>query len=248
MKISYLLLFLIIPLLLVSLALNYYFYKKSFIPSHAIRLDPIGLSFYPSTAGGEQPGSDKPSFMYYGDSRALSWPYVADERYEFINRAIGNQTSIQISERFEAHVAPHKPDVLLVQMCVNDLKMIPLFPEQKQSIIDNCKSNIEDIISKARNINSKIVLSTVFPLGDVSIARKALGIKEQPIIEGIDEVNQHIKAQASDDIAIFDSFELLVGDDQKVDARYSSDWLHLSAEGYKLLNQHLLKLMKNVSF
>src|SRR6056300_104340 len=111
MKTSYLILLLTVPLLLVSLALNYYFYKKSFIPSHAIRLDPVGLNFYPNNSRGPLQAKDKPLLMYYGDSRALSWPVVESEEYEFINRAVGNQTSIQINERFDAHVTPHEPAV-----------------------------------------------------------------------------------------------------------------------------------------
>ena len=221
-----------------SLALNYVFYKKAFIPLHELRLNPLELNVYPSQT--EAKSTDHtPTFMYYGDSRALSWPFVKDSRYEFMNRAIGNQTSVQINARFEQHVAPHKPQIILFQMCVNDLKMIPLFPEKRQEIIDNCLSNTQSMVQKSHDMGAKVVLSTVFPLADVSLDRQLLGIKEQPIIEAINQVNQRLKSLQSENTLIFDSYHLLVGDDGKVDASYSHDWLHLSPAGYKHLNQHL---------
>ncbi|CAA6819384.1 MAG: Lysophospholipase [uncultured Thiotrichaceae bacterium] len=247
MKINCLLGFIIISILLLSLALNYVFYKKSFIPLHALALDPIGLNYYSATAIHSKPNNEKAIFMYYGDSRGLSWPFIEDDRYTFINRSIGNQTSVQINDRFEAHVTPHKPDIILIQMCVNDLKMIPLFPEQRESILKACKANINDLLNKARGIKAKVILSTVFPLADVSLARKILGIREQPIIDAINDINKYIMSQEASDTVIFDSYSLLRGSNKKVDSRYSRDWLHLNERGYQLLNQSLAQLIERMS-
>jgi len=239
------LLFLIILILLsVSLLLNYVFYNKAFIPLHALRLDPIGLSYYPSTPNDKEFSTRKNTIMYYGDSRSLSWPAFESKQYSFVNYAIGNQTSIQILDRFDKHVAPYKPHIILVQMCVNDLKMIPLFPDKKVQIIKDCKKNIARLLQKTHKLKAKIILTTVFPLGDVSLARKMLGIKEQPIIHAIDEINSFIKSLKSENTVIFDSFNLLVGNNGKVKPAYSHDWLHLNKAGYKHLNQHLKILIK----
>ncbi len=226
-----------------SLVLNYFFYKRAFIPLQSAKLDPIGLDYYSSESTSSKP-EGVPKVMLYGDSRALSWgPYETTELH-FTNRAIGNQTSTQIVQRFKTHAAAHKPQVLLVQMCVNDLKMIPLFPNKRERIIQDCKDNIQLLINEARQINSKVVLTTVFPLGDISIFRNVLGITEAPIIEGIAQVNEYIKTLASDDILIFDSYDLLLGEDLKINPAYSSDWLHLNAAGYKHLNSHLSEFLK----
>ena len=245
MKLKTILSLLVIACLAISVALNYVFYKKAFIPLHALRLNPLALNYYPSTprdSGIDQP---KKTIMYYGDSRALSWPFTKNNQYKFINRAIGNQTSIQIISRFKHHVVPHTPDILLVQMCVNDLKMIPLFPEKTDQIIKDCTNNIDRLLQQAHSIGSKVILTTVFPLADISTDRKLLGTREQPIIEAIDVVNQHIKSLKSDNTLIFDSFSLLVDDDRKVDASYSHDWLHLNKAGYQHLNQHLEKFIND---
>jgi lysophospholipase L1-like esterase len=234
---------LITTFLTLSIALNYLFYKKAFIPLHALRLNPLELNYYSSLSSNIESDNKKNTIMYYGDSRALSWPFIKNNKFNYINRSIGNQTSIQINDRFKNHVVSHKPQVILVQMCVNDLKMIPLFPEKKEQIIQGCISNIESILQKAHNINSKVILTTVFPLGDISLARKMLGIKEQPIIGAIDIINKHIKSLKAENTLVFDSFGFLVGNERKVDSRYSHDWLHINETGYQHLNQNLKKFV-----
>ena len=220
-----------------SVVLNYFLYHKAFVPLQLSKLDPAGVGYYSSEP--IEKSADKPTIMFYGDSRALSWPFYKTDDYQFINRAIGNQTSVQILQRFDQHVTPHQPQLLLVQMCVNDLKMIPLFPKKRDSIVQNCKDNIQLLINKARQINSKVALTTVFPLGDISIVRKAFGTTEPPIINGIQQINTFIQAQAAADVVIFDSYDLLVGENRKINPAYSRDWLHLNAKGYEYLNTNL---------
>jgi len=112
------------------------FYDKPVFRKGAIarQTDPVGLDHYASAKPTDKPvlARDQPTVMFFGDSRALSWPIVETTDYHFINRAIGNQTSTQIVQRFDKHVAPHQPQLLLVQMCVNDLKMIPPFPDYRR--------------------------------------------------------------------------------------------------------------------
>ncbi len=250
MKLIPIILILLLVLLLASLALNYYFYKKALLRIYTEKLDPIGSNYYPvssSPAPSDTNKRLKPRLMFYGDSRALSWPNPALEQYEFINRAIGGQTSIQIVSRFQQHVVAHQPDIIILQLCVNDLKMIPLFPKQEKEIISNCKNNLQQLLQLAQNIKAKVVLSTVFPLGDVSLMRKAFGIRETPIIKAIDEINTYIHSLADDKTVILDAYSLLKGEAKKIDPRYSQDWLHLNASGYEILNTELVNLLDNKS-
>ena len=212
------------------------------------KLDPIGLNYYPissSLAPSDANKRLKPRLMFYGDSRALSWTHPALEQYEFMNRAIGGQTSIQIVSRFQQHVATYQPDIIILQLCVNDLKMIPLFPTQEKEIISNCKNNLQQLLQLAQNIQAKVILSTVFPLGDISLMRKVFGIRETPIIKAIDEVNAYIYSLADDNTVILDAYRLLKGESKKIDPRYNQDWLHLNASGYEILNTELVKLLEN---
>lgn len=228
--------------LIASLALNYFFYKRAFIPLQLTKLDPIGLDYY-SPEPLENNAKEEKSVMFYGDSRGLSWPAPKLDGYHFNNRSIGNQTSIQIAQRFNTHVIPHKPQLIVVQMCVNDLKMIPLFPDKKDRIIQDCKNNIQFLLDKAKQSKAKTILTTVFPLGDVSMLRKGMGIKEDPIIDGIEQINNFIVSQASDTTFIFDSYKLLIGENRKIIPEYSHDWLHLNSTGYEYLNREFVQFL-----
>lgn len=248
MNIKYILIILTLLLLMLSLAFNLVFYKKAFIPLHAVRLDPLGLNYYPFVTKSEKGNQsiNKPFIMFYGDSRGLSWPIPDDDNYDFINRSIGNQTSKQIIGRFGKDVAPYKPNIIIIQMCVNDLKMIPLFSSQKSMIIKGCKDRLLALVNQAHQIDAQVILTTVFPLGNVSIARNILGIREQPIINAIDEINRYIKTLASEKTIIFDSYYFLAAKDRKIQPKYSHDWLHLNNHGYQILNHQLKTLLKNI--
>ncbi len=246
MKILLISLVILSVLFISSLIIYYHFYKKALLLLYAAKLDPIGLSYYPTARyEGEvnAQGRLKPSVMFYGDSRALSWTNPTLDSYHFINRAIGGQTSVQIVSRFQQHIVPHRPDIIIVQMCVNDLKMVSLFANKKREIIENCKNNLQQFIQQADEIKAKVILTTIFPLGDISIAYKLLGTQEQPIIDAIDEVNLYIKSLASEKTLIFDAYHFLKGEGRKIAPEYSRDWLHLNDKGYEMLNRELMQYL-----
>ena len=57
-------------------------------------------------------------------------------------------------------------------------------------------------------------------------------------------INDFIKTQQSENTVIFDSYELLLGENNKIDPQYSHDWLHLNKAGYEHLNQALTTFIK----
>ncbi len=107
---------------------------------HSVRLDPLGLkALPPSPLPTVQPDRQR-TVVFFGDSRAAEWPAPAGRPdTQFINRGIGAQTSIQVASRFAAHIVPVRPDVVVVQVGINDLRVIPFFPQEKAQIIDDCK-------------------------------------------------------------------------------------------------------------
>ena len=63
---------------------------------NAVRLDPIGLSYYPSDAGGRALSPGERRVVLFGDSRALMWKEPTVPNLQFVNLGIGNQTTEQI--------------------------------------------------------------------------------------------------------------------------------------------------------
>ena len=106
---------------------------------------------------------------FFGDSRGYEWPSPADSAlFRFIISIVVGKTSVQSAARFKAHIEPLRPQVVVVQIGINDLTMIDLLPDRRTAIIAHCKHNIETIVSQARSLKATVILSTIFPLGPLS--------------------------------------------------------------------------------
>lgn len=153
----------VILLLLVSVLFNIFLLNRArqyYLDLNAVRLNPLDLDAYQITSSAP---STKPRVVFFGDSRAVRWPVAAAfDRFEVVNRGVEAETSAQAVLRFPAHVLPLHPDVLVIQVGVNDLKTIPLFPERKAEIIATTKENIRYIIKQSTDLGARVVLTTIF--------------------------------------------------------------------------------------
>jgi lysophospholipase L1-like esterase len=216
--------------------------KKYYLELNQTRLDPMGLRDYPKNAQALHPAGH--SLVFFGDSRAASWPAPQVTDNAFINRGIASQTSLQVRERFAAHVRSLKPDVVVVQVGVNDLKTIALFPERRDAIVADCKRNIRDIVAAARDVGSTVIVTTIFPVGEVPLVRRPFW--SETIAGAILEVNTDIKGLADKRTLVFDAFALLVDDRGLMARQYSADELHINGQGYAVLNQSLVRILSNI--
>jgi lysophospholipase L1-like esterase len=221
-----------------SLLINYYLFlqaKAYYLELKAVRLDPLGLSVFPDAAN-----SGQTKVVFFGDSRAASWPAPSDQ-FQFINRGIGAQTTAQVALRFDAHIKPLQPQILILQVGINDLKTISLFPERKESIITNCKANIARIIQQSLDLGMTVILTTIFPIGDVPVERGFFWSDD--IALAVNEVNAYIASLASDQVLVFDAYALLAGENGLMRLEYSRDELHINQAGYTVLNTALVDLL-----
>jgi lysophospholipase L1-like esterase len=220
--------------------------KQFYLRLNATQLDPIGLSFFPATTPNPPEGKNETKrIVFFGDSRIEQWKPPELIGYELFNRGIGGQTSAQILMRYHAHVSPLAPDILLIQAGVNDLKTIALFPEQQEKILTDLKKNLATLTQRAVNQGITVILTTIFPVGKVPLARKLFWSKD--VENAIVETNAFISSLQAPNILIFDAYSILVNEDGKIRPQYSRDLLHLNQEGYKLLNQELERFMVSLS-
>lgn len=233
--------------LTLSMFLNFFLFNQGQQYYHQLnltRLDPLGLSVYPPQ-NDESTNSEKLRVVLFGDSRAYQWPEPASlEPFEFINRGIGAQTSTQVVERFDEHVVPLRPDIVLIQMGINDLKTLPLFPHLKSWIISNCKDNIKRSVQEARSQGATVIVTTIFPLGKLPLERSLFWSDD--VGQAIEEVNQYIYSLEAERVIIFDTREVLADDKGLVQEEYSWDFLHLNEIGYEALNKKLVNILEEL--
>jgi lysophospholipase L1-like esterase len=234
--------------LAISISLNIILYKrgiKYYIDLNQTRLDPWQLNTYPPEANPpKNPQTLSKRVVFFGDSRVLSWPAPNLPNYEFINRGIGGQTSTQIKGRFDQHIRPLQPDIVVLQLGINDLKTIGLFPEKKAEIMANCRENIREIVKKSQELGAVVILTTIFPFGDIPLARKPFWSDD--IFPAVKEINALIASLGDEDIIIFDTFSILADDRGMMQSGDRIDELHYNQRAYQKINQEFTELLKTI--
>jgi len=206
---------------------------KSFYQElNALRLDPLGLRRVDVT-----PGVSQPAVVFYGDSRMSQWPQPPWLAEPVVNLGIAGQTTRQIVDRFDAHLAPLRPKVVVIHAGINDLKTLPLFPGDEARIIADCRANLQRVVERSRTLGAHVVISTLCPAGKLPFYRRPFWSGR--VDSAIREVNETIKSMASDSVTVLDAAAALTGDNGELVPAYSRDFLHLSPEGYQRLNAEL---------
>ena len=146
-------------------------------------------------------------------------------------------------QRFKYHVNSLKPNIVVIQVGINDLKTVALFPERRNLIVANCRANIKRIVDDSKNLGAVVILTTIFPVGEVPLQRKPFWSDD--IAKSVNEVNAYIATLAEDKVIIFDAFSILA-DSQGMMLKYGSDELHLNNQGYEILNKELVQLLDKI--
>jgi lysophospholipase L1-like esterase len=232
--------------LLLSLAANGFIYRQArqyYIQLNGIRLDPLGLSYFAGDA--VEVDEERVTAVFLGDSRAEYWPAPDNQpSFQFINRGISSQTSVQVQMRFEEQIRPFAPNILILQVGINDLTRIPVFPDLQDEIMANCKENIRWLVEQSTAMGTTVVLTTVFPTGDVPLARRPFwsGKIETAVLN----VNDTIRSLASERVIVLDAFAVLADEDGRLRDEYAIDQLHLNDTGYKVLNRELQQILQEI--
>ena len=237
---------LLLVALLASVALNLIFFAQSrqyYLQLNETRLDPLGLSSYSPDTLQYTANSDKTMVIFFGDSRAADWPPPDLARFEFVNRGIGAQTSAQAFQRFDYQLRPLHPQVVLVQVGINDLKTIPLFPERKEAIIASCQNNIQHIVTQSVDDGAIVILTTIFPIGEVPLERQPFWAPD--VAKAISEVNIFIRSLEAQNVIILDAYSILADENGTMQDEYAQDTLHLNTAGYAALNRYLLPILRD---
>lgn len=233
----------LIVALTASIQLNIQLYREAadnYRDLNGVRLDPLGLGVY-AAADRQDLAAERPIVVFIGDSRAAEWTAPSLSNFTFVNRGIGAQTTAQVLGRFSKDIAPLRPHMAVIQVGINDLKTLPLFPEQRASIIQNTKDNIMKLVQLSLEAGAqRVVLTTIFPLGEIPWARRL--VWSDDVAVAIDEVNTFLASLASDRVEIMNT-SAIIAQHEIVLPKYRRDFLHLNPAGYAALNQKLEQLL-----
>lgn len=231
-------------LLATSLTANAWLYQRAdqyYHELNRLRLDPLDLQSFSRA----ETANDKPTVVFIGDSRAAEWPApTALPHLRFMNRGIGGQTSAQVIGRFDAHVTPLQPKIIIIQVGINDLKTIPLFSQDTEQIITDCKAHLAQLIEEARRSGATVIITTIIPPGRISLTRQLYW--SDVIAPAVEEVNRYIKGLAQPGVVVFDTATILADPHGQTRDEYRRDSIHLNTAGYAALNQALVPILRDL--
>jgi lysophospholipase L1-like esterase len=229
-----------------SIALNlrlYHYAKRYYSLGNLNNIDPLGSWYYPASVSEPPPvPSSRPRVLFYGDSRSVEWTPPDVAGVEFSNRGISGQTSTQVLMRFDIHAGPMSPSLAILQVGINDLKAIPLFPDRRDAIVRNCREGIAALVGRFRDLGADVIVTTIFPHGGIPIERRPFW--SSSISEAIEEVNASIRGLATDGVRLLDAYAILE-DRGRVRRELARDALHLNGRGYESLNRELAPMIRH---
>jgi lysophospholipase L1-like esterase len=127
----------------------------------------------------------------------------AAKNCQVVNRGKSHDTSGQLLLRLQRDVLALKPDVVFLEVGVNDLKSIGALPDEERQIIERLKANRNEIIDRLTAANIDVIVSTIFPFGDVTFDR--LPIWSDKSLSGREEINNEIRAMKRPRVTVFDA-------------------------------------------
>ena len=215
------------------------FYKKSkrhYMSASLLALDPIHQSLFTKKSDG--------GIVFFGDSRISQWPAQHMSHGNTKNRGISGHTTTQCRLRFTEHVIKEKPQAIVLQLGINDLRSIPLFPHSKDAIIKNCEANLLWMVAQANKQKIPTVLLTIFPVSKVPLKYKLIWSKE--VDEAVFQINQKLLSLNGAHLRVIDTAAILTGKNHKPDPDFYVDHLHLSEAGYAALKPSLEEALAKV--
>lgn len=166
--------------------------------------------------------------VFMGNSITEGWMQDTTSFFytkKYINRGIGGQTTPQMLVRFRADVIDIKADVVVILAGINDIAG-NTGPSTLDMIFDNIKSMVE--IARANKV--KVILSSVLPANDFPW-RPGLSPADQVV-----QLNSMINAYANKQgIVYLDYYTSMVDDQKGLKKEYTTDGVHPTLAGYKIM-------------
>ncbi len=217
-------------------------YKQNYLKYNSLKLDPLEEKKIDSRL---LLSNHNFKIWLVGDSRIAQWntefllSTTCDTDTNIVNLGIHGQTSQQILQRLKNHLQYGNPNWVVLELGINDLKIIGLNKKESDQISKNCYDNIIAIIELCRQKNINVICISVFPNGKPGIVRSLVWNKV--IDNEIIKINKKLRRYCeNNNVEYFDAFKLLAEKNQVVKKKFQKNFLHLNNQAYLFLSEKLI--------
>lgn len=241
---NWILIVLLLLVIAVSGVVFLFVYRDNYKKYNLLKSDPLETGI--QSIENLQATLIKSQIWMLGDSRIGRWnEELLKDNIEIANLGVEGQTSAQVYYRFKTCLETATPSLVILEVGINELKIIGLDKNLTTSITAQFYRNLESIIQICRDKNIKMVLVNIFPIGKIELSRRLVWNKT--VNETINDVNQKIRSYCDDDlIYCFDACSILSDNGETVNPQYQSDFLHINDSGYEALSRELKEKINEI--
>ena len=198
---------------------------------NALRRDPLGILRAEKAPAGPY------DVLLIGDSLAEGWRI---EGCAVANMGISGQTSGQVLHRMQLMDEGIRARAAILFVGGNDLKTLRAEPEMAAKVVDECLTNLREILRLAKSRSEKVFVATVPPINEVPWYWKAIP-STKAILRGIESLNEGIRELAAEEgAAAIDCERAFRG--MAAEEVVAQDKAHLSENAYQAL---MVEIMSN---
>lgn len=194
----------------------------------------------PILTGPEVPGAR--TVLLLGDSRIADWGLPPIGRGRVINAGRRGCTTAQLALSCPSLLDETRPQIGVIQIGINDLRLLGVRPDLRQTVVSGALSNIAQILQECRQRQVRVLLMPIWPANKVAGLRRL--VWDDAVDEACAELSQKLGGLGATDgnLRVIDLFADLVREISP-DARKSlyRDTLHFRTETYQRLTPLLEK-------
>lgn len=158
-----------------------------------------------------------------------------DLPFEFVNRGVGGDRTAELVKRIETDVLPEKPDIVILQVGINDVWRRFLFGEEVT--VAEFTENYEKLVSGIRSTGARLILLQPYALnvGDKPRLR--------PLLKKFNAVISEIAGREKLPLIPLD--EIFTGVTQDIDpVLFAEDGVHPTHRGCRYIADLVIKELK----
>jgi lysophospholipase L1-like esterase len=174
--------------------------------------------------------------LLFGDSRTAAWAVSPLSGGRLVTAGINGATTAQLRLRLPFLLKEYKPDVVIFQAGINDLKLAGVRPECTMELVAQAVTNLEAMTKECLAHQSKVILLYVWPPGSPEWLR--LPVWSSQIPRAVTNLNLRLNGLSSTNHDLFVVDLLAEHDCQPTSGDYL-DALHFRPEFYKQLTPKL---------
>lgn len=185
--------------------------------------------------------SNDDNYVFLGDS--IFEMYDLEKYYDglpVVNSGISGNTTEDVLNNLNDRVYRYNPSKVFILIGTND---IFLDDYSIEGTVNNIKEIVDDI--KENRPFAEIYIQSVYPVSksdDDKISEAAVFTRNN---KDIKEINKGIEKLCKEKkVTYIDMYSLLVDEEDNLNLDYTTEGLHISAEGYEVITKEIMKYIK----